>query len=66
MAMANDKGGASQQEVETALRHAEAMMRKHGIEQAELITAGRSLAYNWETGYYAFGRDGKPTKNNPR
>lgn len=65
MAMASDKGGASKQEVETALRHAEAMMRKHGIEQSEIHAAGGALTYNWEAGYYAFGRDGKPVKSNP-
>lgn len=67
MAMAQDKDGASAQEVETALRHAESLMRKHGID-ASTLTPDQiaSTKFNWESGYYAFGRDGKPTSKNPQ
>lgn len=62
--MADPERGGSAQECEIALRQAESMMQKYGISQAEIgIEAGSR--YHWESGFYAFGRDGKPTKKNP-
>jgi len=48
MAMAAPDSGASEQEMETALRQAEALMRKHGIEMAELQSrTGEAPAWEW-------------------
>lgn len=66
LAMADPERGGSDQEVETALRHAEAIMLKHGISMADLDSKGQAYQFNWETGFYPFGRDGKPTTSNPK
>lgn len=65
MNMADPNRGGSAQECETALRQAESMMRKYGIDQSE-IHADTGSRYRWESGYYSFGRDGKPTQSNPK
>jgi hypothetical protein len=66
MNMADPERGGSAQECETALRQAEAMMRKYGIDASEIKGASQAHRYNWESGFYAFGRDGKPTQSTPK
>lgn len=57
--------GATTNEAETALRQADALMRKYGITRAQIVEGGGEVTYNWESGFYEFGRDGKPVKKNP-
>lgn len=58
-------GAASENEAETALRQAEALMRKYGIDRSQVLKEGGQIEYKWESGYYDFGRDGQPVKKNP-
>lgn len=57
--------GAAENEAETALRQAEALMRKYGLERSEVMAKNGTVSYVWNSGYYAFGRDGKPVRKIP-
>lgn len=48
LAVAHD-GRGNETETETALRMAEALMRKHGIEQGEIFAATGTMQYDWTT-----------------
>lgn len=66
MAMAGDGSNASEQEVATALRQAESLMRKHGISLMDLQNATEEqIKFNWDTGFFAFGADRKATQKTP-
>jgi len=64
-AIADTNSGASPQEMETALRHAEALMRKHNIQMAEVLDSGKQIDFNWDSGFFAFGENGKVVQSNP-
>ena len=61
----SEDGSASGSEAETALRMAEKLMQKYGIERAQLIGSGDKPVYDWQSGFYGFGREGKPTSKVP-
>ena len=64
MAMATHEG-SNDQEAETALRQAEAMMRKHGIDAAELQDrTGQKPVYQWSTVHVPAGAP-RPIQNAP-
>lgn len=59
MAMVNDKG-ASEQEVETALRQAESLIAKHSIQLAELMNETKApITFDWDNQFVPYGDDGK-------
>lgn len=57
MALGNDSS-ANQFEAEAALRQAAYLMRKHNIEQAELMQRSPGTAYDWDTGDVPLRADG--------
>lgn len=59
-----ENGAAAENEAETAMRQAESLMRKYGIERSQIVADGGEVSYTWESGYYAFG-DGKANKKVP-
>ena len=66
MAMADTNSGATQNEMETALRQAEKMMLKFGISLLDVQQSNnKPYQFSWDTGFYPFGREGKGTQSNP-
>lgn len=57
--------GANNNEAETAIRQAEALMRKYNVTHTEVLEKGGEIFYKWESGFFGFGRDGKPVQRNP-
>src|SRR6266542_3944299 len=65
MAIANDSR-ANEFEAEAALRQAESMMRKHGIDAAMLQDrTGERPVYTWATVLVPAGARAKPVKSSP-
>lgn len=52
-------------EAETAMRFAEALMRKFNLTRAEIVDSGNQVRYEWEAAFYGFGRKGRPTMKIP-
>lgn len=57
--------GSAENESETAMRQAEALMRKYNLSRAEILMKDGEVKYTWEAGFYGFGRPGKPVSKVP-
>jgi hypothetical protein len=65
MAVALDCRG-NDNEAERALVQAEALMRKFGIEQAEIASTTASVDFDWAEAFHAYGPPRNPAKSCPR
>ena len=59
MAMAAPDSGASESEVESALRQAEFLMEKFAIDMAEALTQGQKPTFDWQQDCTYFGQGNK-------
>lgn len=64
-ALAKNGGGATEGEVENALRQAEAMMRKFGIEQSECVESVAKATFDWCEDFAPYGVARQPAKSVP-
>ena len=65
MAFAMD-GRGNENEAERALVQAESLMRKFGIEQAEVASARAKSDFDWANDFHPYGPPGHPAKSCPR
>ncbi len=65
MAVAMDSRG-NENEAERALAQAEALIRKFGIEQAEIASTEASADFDWATAFHAYGPPNNPAKSCPK
>lgn len=64
MAVAQD-GRGNENEAERALNQAEALMRKFGIEQAEVVGTTASVDFDWTNDFAPYGVPRQPAKSVP-
>jgi Protein of unknown function (DUF2786) len=65
MAVAMDNRGNGN-EAERALAQAEALIRKFGIEQAEIVSTEARADFDWADAFHAYGTAQNPAKSCPR
>ena len=65
MAVAMDERGNGN-EAERALAQAEALIRKFGIEQAEIASTEAESVFDWAEAFHAYGPPKNPAKSCPR
>ncbi len=65
MAVAMD-GRGNDNEAERALAQAEALIRKFGIEQAEIASTKASTCFDWADAFHAYGPPKNPARSCPR
>ena len=65
MAVAMD-GRGNDNEAERALAQAETLIRKFGIEQAEIASAEASMDFEWADAFHAYGPPQNPARSCPR
>lgn len=65
MAVAMD-GRGNENEAERALAQAEALIRKFGIEQAEIASTQAASDFDWADAFHAYGPPRNPAKSCPR
>lgn len=59
-------GRGNENEAERALAQAESLMRKFGIEQAEIASAEAAADFDWANAFHAYGTPQNPAKSCPR
>ena len=65
MAVAMD-GRGNDNEAERALAQAETLIRKFGIEQAEIASTKAAVDFDWADAFHAYGPPNNPAKSCPR
>lgn len=65
MAVAMDDRG-NRNEAERALAQAEALIRKFGIEQAEIASTEAAIDFDWADAFHAYGPPQNPAKSCPK
>ena len=60
-----ENNAAGENEANTAIRQAEKLMQKYGIDRSEIFQKEGKVSYEWESSFYPFGREGKPTRKVP-
>ena len=65
MAVAMDRRG-NENEAERALAQAETLIRKFGIEQAEIATTEAANDFDWADAFHAYGTSQNPAKSCPK
>ena len=65
MAVAMD-GRGNENEAERALAQAEALIRKFGIEQAEIASTEAAAGFDWTDAFHAYGPPRNPAKSCPK
>ena len=59
-------GRGNENEAERALAQAEALIRKFGIEQAEIASTEAAADFDWANAFHAYGTPQNPAKSCPR
>lgn len=65
MAVAMD-GRGNDNEAERALAQAETLIRKYGIEQAEIVSTKAAIDFDWADAFHAYGPPKNPAKSCPK